>query len=120
MLLLNHRVLCFKNLPPIMGVKIQMVKTQERRILYFYNLLQKRTSLFSLISYGDHNAFTAAFVNAFCGFCSESKQTKLNSPVSELDSVSLPEREASLISNFKWSNYHMSGLYSLYQVFIFV
>lgn len=90
------------------------VKIQERRILY--NLLQKSTCLFNLVSYEDHNAFAAVSVNAFCiphGLYSESKQTNLNlnSPVSELDSTSLPEREASLISNF---NFHLSGLCSLY------
>lgn len=96
------------------------VKIQERRILY--NLLQKSTCLFNLVSYEDHNAFAAVSVNAFCiphGLYSESKQTNLNlnSPVSELDSTSLPEREASLISNF---NFHLSGLCSLYWVFIFL
>lgn len=100
------------------------VKIQERRILYLYNLLQKSTCLFNLVSYGDHNAFAAVSVNAFCilrGLYSESKQTNfnLNSPVSELDSTSLPESEASLISDFRWSNFRLSGLCSLYQVFIF-
>lgn len=46
-------------------------------------------------------------------------QTNLSSPVIDLDLVSLPEREATLISNFKWSNFHLSGLCSLYQVFTF-
>lgn len=96
------------------------VKIQERRLLFFYNLLQKNTFLFSLLSYVDHNVFTAVSVNTFCGLCSKSKETNLSSPISDIDSISLTEREASLLSNFKWSNFHLSGLCSLYQVLIFV
>lgn len=63
-------------------------------------------------------------MNAFCILCglySESKQTNLNlnSPVSELDSTSLPEREASQQQfqmkqlSFVWPMFFIPGLHFL-------